>query len=74
MKDAQQPEQDRHLDIPSEANREKHINFAEAEDTDRDQGSTEKLTDRQEEWRQGLAEGEEERQRSEGGTLREGKE
>jgi hypothetical protein len=63
MKDAQQPERDRHLDTPSEANRDKHINFVEAEDTDRNQGNTDKLTDRQKEWRQGIAEGEEERQR-----------
>jgi hypothetical protein len=26
-------ERDRHLDIPAEANRDKHINFLEAEDT-----------------------------------------
>jgi hypothetical protein len=60
----EQQDIDRRLDTPSEANREKHINFVEAEDTDRDQGNTEKLTDRQKEWRQGIAKGEEERKRN----------
>jgi len=52
-------DKDRHLDIPSEANRDKHINFREVEeggytgDTDIDDATRE----RQRQWQQGIEEG-----------------
>jgi hypothetical protein len=57
---------DKRLDIPSEANREKHINFMEAEErassgntSDDDMfGHTADDEKRREEWQRGLAEGE----------------
>lgn len=57
---------DKRLDVPSEANREKHINFLEAEE----RTSSENISDnerfgntgddrkRREEWQQGVEEGE----------------
>jgi hypothetical protein len=60
-----QNEQDKRLDTPSEANREKHINFLEAEertgsnsDDDKRFGHTDEDQKRKEEWQRGLAEGE----------------
>ena len=32
MKEKSKEQQDRHLDVPAEANRDKHINFLEAEE------------------------------------------
>lgn len=56
---------DKRLDIPSEANREKHINFMEAEDRtssnasdDSRFGHTDDDEKRREQWQKGLAEGE----------------
>lgn len=60
MKDNQKESQkDIHLDIPAEANHEKHINFrdSEAEET-ADHNREDQLTERQKEWKEGLAEGE----------------
>lgn len=57
-----QNQKDKHLDIPSEANREKHINFLEAEEettsnnSRRDDSSDD--NERRKEWQRGLAEGE----------------
>jgi hypothetical protein len=56
-------QQDTRLDIPSEANREKHINFMEAEErasggsADDQSGSTKEDKERRKEWEQGLEEG-----------------
>ena len=57
----QQDEQDIRLDIPSEANREKHINFLEAEENN-DQRSGSNVVDdfadeRRRQWEEGIAEG-----------------
>jgi hypothetical protein len=56
---------DLHLDIPAEANREKHINFMDAEEktsaeniSDDDRfGSTKEDEERRKQWQQGLEEG-----------------
>lgn len=56
----QQPQdKDRHLDIPSEANRDKHINFRELESEDNDTagGQTDEDKERQRQWREGLEAG-----------------
>ena len=60
-----QDKNDKRLDIPSEANREKHINFMEAEErtgnntSDDDRfGHTDDDAKRREEWQKGLEEGE----------------
>ena len=61
----QEKNTDRRLDIPAEANREKHINFLDAEDKtsaenipDSDRfGSTEEDPERRKQWQQGLEEG-----------------
>lgn len=53
-------DKDRHLDIPSEANRDKHINFLDAEDTsgDDDSGRKDKETEeRQRQWKEGIEAG-----------------
>ena len=52
---------DPRLDVPSEANREKHINFLEVEEdenrsTDRDADDND--NERQKEWKEGIQEGE----------------
>jgi hypothetical protein len=57
---------DKRLDIPSEANREKHINFLEAEERtstdnvsdDKRFGHDDEDQKRREEWQRGLEEGE----------------
>lgn len=52
-------DKDRHLDIPSEANRDKHINFREAEDAS-DESNTQKdeaTEERQRQWREGIEAG-----------------
>ena len=56
---------DPRLDVPAEANREKHINFMDAEEktaagnvSEEDRfGSTKEDTERRKEWQQGLEEG-----------------
>ena len=55
-------DKDRHLDIPSESNREKHINFLDVEDTDDDQNTggnrkDKETEERQKQWREGVEEG-----------------
>ena len=60
-------EKDKQIDIPSEANREKHINFLEAEErtsgnksSDKERfGHTDEDEKRREQWQKGLREGEE---------------
>jgi len=60
MKENEQVRKDPHLDTPSEANREKHINFPEAEEGGSEQtaGSSD-ASDRRKEWKQGTEEGRE---------------
>jgi len=61
-----QDRNDKHLDVPSEANREKHINFLEAEErtsgeqsSDKDRsGRSDDDNKQREEWQKGLEEGE----------------
>ncbi|HEY0066222.1 MAG TPA: hypothetical protein VGB46_02630 [Flavisolibacter sp.] len=51
---------DPHLDIPSEANREKHINFLDEEDNNNNRGSQEHdrfVEERRKEWQKGLSAG-----------------
>lgn len=55
-KEAPQPPADRHLDTPGEANREKHVNFLEEENTSGGAASPDRA--RQQEWKDGLAAGE----------------
>ncbi|OLY91244.1 hypothetical protein SAMN05444008_112119 [Cnuella takakiae] len=57
----QQPQdKDRHLDIPSEANQDKHINFLDVENSD-DADSSNQLSEadeeRQRQWREGIEAG-----------------
>jgi hypothetical protein len=58
--------EDPHLDIPAEANREKHINFMEAEEQgneeSRNRNEEEFMERRQKEWKEGLEEGRKERE------------
>jgi len=56
---------DPRLDVPSEANREKHINFLEVEedenrstDRDADDDADDNDNERQKEWKEGIQEGE----------------
>ena len=60
MKENEQVRIDPHLDTPSEANREKHINFPEAEEEGSEQtAGSSNTSDRQKEWKQGIEEGRE---------------
>lgn len=59
---------DKQLDVPAEANTEKHINFLEAEgqtsdESDRATQNTKEDDNRRKEWKRGLAEGEREREK-----------
>lgn len=59
---------DPHLDTPAEANREKHINFLEIEEgVNRSQNDQvdDFASERRKEWEKGIAEGKEERDKSE---------
>jgi hypothetical protein len=65
----QQPQQtDRHLDAPSEANRDKHINFIkEEEESERlvNYKEEDKFSEkRHEQWQQGIEEGEQAKDKS----------
>ena len=54
------PSMDKHLDIPAESNREKHINFLEVEEESEGKSKTQKdeeTNERRKEWQQGLEEG-----------------
>lgn len=65
MKEKEERQTDPHLDAPSEANREKHINFREVEEESAGNFEVDKSTsDRQKQWRQEIKEGEEEKTRS----------
>lgn len=66
MKEKDQPRVDPHLDTPSEANREKHINFPEVEEESSGNFMIDKSTsDRQKQWQQEIKEGEEGKQKQE---------
>lgn len=60
---------DPHLDTPSEANREKHINFLEVEEDSANRSNNDQVDDfaseRKKEWERGIAEGKEARDRNE---------
>lgn len=47
------------LDIPAEANREKHIDFLESDNPSGDSGQTKEDKERRKEWEDGMREGEE---------------
>lgn len=59
---------DPHLDTPSEANREKHINFMEVEEESVNRSTNDQVDDfaseRRKEWEQGIAEGKEARDKN----------
>jgi len=53
---------DSHLDTPSEANREKHINFREVEEESSENFAINKITsDHQKQWQREIREGEDEK-------------
>jgi len=63
MKEKDQSGTDRHLDTPSESNREKHINYREVEEESSGNFMIDKNpTDRQKQWEKGIKEGREGRQ------------
>jgi len=65
MKEKEPHQADSHLHAPSEANREKHINFPEVEEESTENFEIDKSTsDRQEQWRKEIKEGKEEKRRS----------
>ncbi|MBO9681830.1 MAG: hypothetical protein J7502_04025 [Flavisolibacter sp.] len=69
MKEKDQGGTDRHLDAPSESNREKHINFREVEEESSGNFMIDKnSTDRQKQWKEGIREGEEEKQNTDSST------
>ena len=54
-------DKDPHLDVPAEANTDKHINFLDAEDTGNEDDTTgrkdKETEERQKQWKEGLEEG-----------------
>ena len=59
----QEQRMDSHLDVPAEANTDKHINFVQMEENDvNDNGSNKDRSsqERKKEWKEGLKEGREE--------------
>jgi hypothetical protein len=68
MKEKQREQPDRHLDTPSEANRDNHINFVKVEEESANRIADVHPTssERQKQWREGLEEGKEERENSGG--------
>jgi hypothetical protein len=65
----QEPKPDPHLDIPSEANRDKHINFRKLEEEDEQLISfknKDEVDQRRKQWQKGIEEGEEERRKDVG--------
>jgi hypothetical protein len=68
MKDNNQREEqtDRHLDLPSEANRDKHVDFYNTEEKRNSKEEKEFIEQRRREWQQGLKQGNEERNRKPG--------
>ena len=59
---------DPHLDVPAEANREKHINFLEVEENGSRTGNDnvdDFASERRKEWERGIAEGKEARDKDE---------
>ena len=65
MEEKEERQTDPHLDAPSEANREKHINFREVEEESTGNFELDKSTsDRQKQWQQEIKEGEKEKRHS----------
>jgi hypothetical protein len=66
MKENEKARPDRHLDTPSESNREKHINFPEIEEESSEQISigSNRASERQKEWRKEIQEGEQAKEQS----------
>jgi len=65
MKQKNQSQVDRHLDTPSEANRDKHINFPEVEqDSSNNFVINKNTSDRQKQWQEEIEQGEKEKQNS----------
>ena len=67
-KHKQEPPKDPHLDVPSEANRDKHINFLEEEEKEEQvsgeaRKQNEEVTERRKEWERGIEAGKEERKK-----------
>jgi hypothetical protein len=63
MKEKNKGQTDRHLDAPSEANSDKHINFREVEEESSGNFAVDKnSTERQKRWKRDIKEGEQERQ------------
>jgi hypothetical protein len=63
QKRPQEQEPDPHLDTPSEANREKHINFRDIEEESEDVvnfQNKDEVKKRREQWQQGIEEGKKE--------------
>lgn len=61
--ESKEKQTDRHLDTPSEANRDKHINFPEVEEDSAGNFTIDKSSDdRKKQWKEGIKEGESERQ------------
>ncbi|HVG14142.1 MAG TPA: hypothetical protein VM935_04245 [Chitinophagaceae bacterium] len=61
----EQGKRDPNLDIPSEANTTKHINFLDVEDaTSNDERKDDASEERRKQWEQGLKEGKEEREKN----------
>ena len=52
-------DKDRHLDVPAEANRDRHHNYLADMEEDTGDNDERELTNRQKEWREGLKEGRE---------------
>ena len=64
MKEKQSGE-DRHLNVPSDANSEKHMNFpGVGRDSSKDNAVNKGTSDRQEQWQRRIEEGEREKNRS----------
>ena len=53
-------DRDRHLDVPAEANRDRHHNYGADEQAD-DNKEERDLTERQKQWKEGIREGREAR-------------
>jgi hypothetical protein len=60
-KDKLPQDKDRHLDVPSEANRDRHFNFLEEDENTEEIGehdfTKEEIEERQRKWKEGLEEG-----------------
>jgi hypothetical protein len=70
MKEKNQSRTDRHLNAPSESNREKHINFLQVEEESSGNFMIDKnATERQKQWDKGIEEGEQEREENDSSSV-----